>query len=375
MLTLFLISCGALIAVLLSSLLIKTPAKWFRALLAGVAACMVFFLIALCLQRVFKGIADFVNPWALLLVILPAGLLIAKTLWKQSFTPRLVYSRTAVLAGGKNLRAALTEWLPNLLYALALTLLVVALARPVSVDRTILPPTEGIDIILLMDVSASMQRQDFYPNRFTAAIRTADNFVQKRLNDRIGLVVFSRAAMLQAPLTLDHEAIRELLGALYLGIIDPNYTAIGDGLGVATAHLKDSQAKSKVIILLTDGANNAGSIDPRLAAKAAQAYGIKVYTVATASPPGSGIFSSNEEEIDESLLLEIANETGGKFYRAKNEMELSKIYNTINELEKTEFTQSIQTSQSDFYLPFVLAGLLCLGLGILLEKLILIRVP
>lgn len=290
MLTLFLISCGALIAVLLSSLLIKTPAKWFRALLAGVAACMVFFLIALCLQRVFKGIADFVNPWALLLVILPAGLLIAKTLWKQSFTPRLVYSRTAVLAGGKNLRAALTEWLPNLLYALALTLLVVALARPVSVDRTILPPTEGIDIILLMDVSASMQRQDFYPNRFTAAIRTADNFVQKRLNDRIGLVVFSRAAMLQAPLTLDHEAIRELLGALYLGIIDPNYTAIGDGLGVATAHLKDSQAKSKVIILLTDGANNAGSIDPRLAAKAAQAYGIKVYTVATASPPGSGIF-------------------------------------------------------------------------------------
>ena len=208
MLTLFLISCGALIAVLLSSLLINTPAKWFRALLAGVAACTVFFLIALFLQRVFKGIADFVNPWALLLVILPAGLLIAKTLWKQSFTPRLVYSRTAVLAGGKNLRAALTEWLPNLLYTLALTLLVVALARPVSVDRTILPPTEGIDIILLMDVSASMQRQDFYPNRFTAAIRTADNFVQKRLYDRIGLVVFSRAAMLQAPLTLDHEAIR-----------------------------------------------------------------------------------------------------------------------------------------------------------------------
>lgn len=375
MLTLFLISCGALIAALLSSLFIKTPAKWFHALLGGLAACAVFFLTATLFQRIFKGMAGFVNPWALLFIILPVSLLIAKTLWKQTFIPRLVYSRTALLAGQKNMRAELTQWLPTLLYTVALTLFVVALARPVSMDRTVLPPTQGIDIILLMDVSASMQRQDFYPNRFTAAIRTADNFVQKRLNDRIGLVVFSRAAMLQAPLTLDHEAIRELLGALYLGIIDPNYTAIGDALGVATAHLKDSRAKSKVIILLTDGANNAGSIDPRLAAKAAQAYGIKVYTVATASPPGSGIFSNSEEEIDESLLFEIANTTGGKFYRAKNEMELSKIYNTINELEKTEFTQSIQTSQNDFYLPFVLAGLLCLGAGIMLEKLILIRVP
>ncbi len=289
--------------------------------------------------------------------------------------PRVAYSRASVLAGRPSARAALTDWLPAGLYAGALVLFVVALARPVSLERAELPPTQGIDMILLMDASASMQRQDFYPNRFAAALRTADDFIKKRFNDRIGLVVFSRMAMLQAPLTLDHEAVRELLGALYLGVIDPNYTAIGDALGVAAAHLKDSQAKSKVIILLTDGASNAGTIDPRLAAKAAAAYGIKVYTVATASPPGSGAYSSEEEEIDEGLLMEIAKETGGQFYRAKNEMELAKIYETINELEKTEFTQSVLTSQSDFYLPFILLGIVLLGIGFALEKLFLIRVP
>ncbi|MCQ2411209.1 MAG: VWA domain-containing protein, partial [Elusimicrobiaceae bacterium] len=239
----------------------------------------------------------------------------------------------------------------------------------------VLPPTEGIDIILLMDVSASMQKQDFYPNRFVAAQNTALRFIAKRLNDRIGIVAFAQAALLQAPLTLDHEALEEYISSLYLGIVDPNFTAIGDGLAVAASHLKDSKAKSKVIILLTDGDSNAGAIEPLMAAKAAAAYGIRVYTVGTASAPGQNPYANAEDEINEALLLEIANATGGKFYRAKNEAELNQIYDTINELEKTTFQSASSINRTDAYQPLLLLALGCLLLGLLLENVFLIQVP
>ena len=162
---------------------------------------------------------------------------------------------------------------------------------------------------------------------------------------------------------------------MYLGVVDPNYTAIGDALGVAANHLKDSKAKSKIVILLTDGDSNAGTIAPQLAAKAAAAYGIRVYTVGTASAPGDGLYSSAEDEINEGLMMEIANVTGGKFYRAKNEAELTKIYDTINELEKTEFAPSSTIDRSDFYQPFLLLALGCLVAAFILEKLFFIKVP
>ena len=181
--------------------------------------------------------------------------------------------------------------------------------------------------------------------------------------------------MLQAPLTLDHDALQEYLSTLYLGIVDPNYTAIGDALAVAANHLKDSKAKSKVVILLTDGDSNAGTITPQLAAKAAAAYGIRVYTVGTASAPGDSLYSSAEDEINEGLLMEIANETGGKFYRAKNEAELTQIYDMINELEKTEFTPSSTIDRKDAYQPFLWAALVLILLAFGLEKLIFIKVP
>lgn len=375
MMTLFLISCVLLILVLLSSLFINLPEKVFSALIWTFGTLTTLLLAALIIQRLLGTKAAFANPWALLLLILPAGVLAAKSIWKKSFTPHVLYSRTQQTIQQASLRALLTQWLPVTLYTGALVLFVLALARPVLLRHTTIPPTQGVDIMLVMDVSASMQRQDFYPNRFAAAQRTADSFIQKRVNDRLGLVVFSRYAMLQAPLTLDHDAVRELLNALYLGIIDPTYTAIGDAVGVAISHLKDSQAKSKIIILLTDGDSNAGTIDPRLAAQAAASYGIKLYTIATASPPGSGVYSSQEEEINEGLLMEMAKTANGQFYRAKNEMELANIYDKINELEKTTFTYNIRTNQSDFYLPFVLAGLILLAAGLVLEKLFLIRVP
>ncbi|MBO5011346.1 MAG: VWA domain-containing protein [Elusimicrobiaceae bacterium] len=158
-------------------------------------------------------------------------------------------------------------------------------------------------------------------------------------------------------------------------MVDPNYTAIGDALGVAANHLKDSKAKSKVIILLTDGDSNAGAIEPLMAAKAAAAYGIRVYTVGTASAPGSNPYFNQADEINEGLMMEIAELTGGKYYRANNESELTKIYDTINELEKTEFSPSSTVSRTDYFQPVLLLALLCAALGLALEKLILIKVP
>lgn len=318
---------------------------------------------------------SFRYPWVLLLLVFPFLLLIVKALRRGNTARRINYPLVHLQFEQNSLRPFLTRWLPTLLYTLAMGLLIIALARPVMVDRTQLPPTEGVDIILLMDASASMQQKDFEPNRFVASQLTAKRFVEKRPSDRIGLVVFAKQAMLQAPLTLDHEALQAYISAMYLGMIDANYTAIGDALGVAANHLKNSQAKSKIIILLTDGDSNAGTIDPVMAAKAAATYGIRVYTIGAASAPGQTMYSSSEDEINEGLLLEIAQTTGGQFYRAQNAQQLSEIYNTINELEKTKFTPQITIHMQDKFTPFIMWALLCLLGAIVLEKLLLIRIP
>ena len=314
-------------------------------------------------------------PWALVLLILPVLLIVFKAGRHGSGARQINYPLIHLQFKSGSLRLLLTRWLPTLAYALAITLLVIALARPVKVDRTQLPPTEGVDIILLMDASASMQQKDFEPNRFVASQLTAKRFVEKRPSDRIGLVVFAKQAMLQAPLTLDHEALQAYISAMYLGMIDANYTAIGDALGVAANHLKDSKAKSKIIILLTDGDSNAGTIDPIMAAKAAASYGIRVYTIGAASAPGQTMYSSQEDEINEGLLLEIAQTTGGQFYRAKDTQQLNDIYNTINELEKTKFTPQVTVHMQDEFTPFIMLAIVALGVAVILEKLLLIRIP
>lgn len=312
-------------------------------------------------------------PWVLVLLIVPFSLLVVHVLRTPKRT--VAYPLAHVPKETFSLRQMATQWVAAVLYAMAMALLIIALARPVRLDRMPLPPTEGVDIMLLMDVSASMQNRDFEPNRFVAAQSTAQRFVEKRPTDRIGLVVFAKQAMLQAPLTLDHQALQEYIANMYLGMINPNFTAIGDGLGVAANHLKDSKAKSKVIILLTDGDSNAGTIDPVLAAKAAAAYGIRVYAIGAASAPGKTMYSSQEDEINEGLLLEIAQLTGGKFFRAQNAVELSEIYNTINELEKTSFTPPSSIQQQDRFVPFLWAALLLLAAAVVAEKLLFIKVP
>lgn len=371
----FITSVGLLLGALVGSLFVHSQSKWLTAAIAAAAALVFASACALLFTQLAGEQAEFMHPWAFLLLVIPFGVFLMHTLWRAILTGRINYSMAHLKAEQTSLRVLFTRWLPITLYTAALILMTAALARPVRIDRTVLPPSEGIDIILLMDVSASMQKQDFYPNRFVAAQQTADRFISKRLNDRIGVVAFARAAMLQAPLTLDHDALREYISALYLGIVDPNYTAIGDALGVAANHLKDSKAKSKVIILLTDGDSNAGAIEPLMAAKAAAAYGIRVYTVGTASAPGQNPYSSTADEINEGLMMEIASLTGGKYYRANNESELTKIYDTINELEKTEFAPSSTINRTDYFQPVLLLALLCTLLALTLEKLFLIKVP
>jgi len=376
MMTFFIISIGFFVGALLASLWANRLNRWWKAVFI-ISGCLVAIsLCALILEKGFAGQVEFVNPWALALLAVPCGILVAPLLAPMRFNRFLPFPLTHIDFQQTSLRVLLTRWLPRLIYALVLSLLVLALARPVKVDRTILPPTEGIDIILLMDVSASMQKNDFYPNRFVASQQTAKRFIDKRPSDRIGVVVFAESAMLQAPLTLDHDSLQEYISGMYIGMIRSGATAIGDALGVAANHLKDSKAKSKVIILLTDGNSNAGSIAPLLAAKAAASLGMRIYTIATArAPDQNDPYSNQEDEINEGLLLEIAQRTGGKFYRANNETELKKIYDKINELEKTEFAPSAIVQRTDTYEQFLWLALVLLAIGLIFEKILLIKVP
>ena len=375
MIYLLIICLGLFLGAATASLLTRKYATGITAVQFITAAGVLIASAGILFTRFSAGRVEFLHPWAFIFLLLPVAVLWAYTAGRKMFSRTIKYSLAHLKISQQSLRVLFTRWLPAILYTLALLLMSAALARPVRVDRTVLPPTEGIDIILLLDVSASMQKQDFYPNRFVAAQKTALRFISQRLNDRIGVVAFAKDALLQAPLTLDHEALSEYIASLYLGMVDPNYTAIGDGLAVSANHLKDSKAKSKIIILLTDGDSNAGTIEPLMAAKAAAAYGIRVYTIGTAAAPGKNPYANAKDEINEGLLLEIATKTGGKFYRANNENELSQIYDTINELEKTEFSPSTSIHRTDEYQSLLGLALCFLLLGLLLEKIFLIQVP
>ncbi len=371
---LFLISLLLLIVSLLVSIFSNRKKRLVDILTILFSITTSLLLCIVLLNRFYANQFAFLQPSYLVLLILPITIFITRIFWSTAFEPTLSYPSTQDLIPSFSVSTFFTRWLGLLCGVLALALLIVALSRPVTVNRSQLPPTQGVDIMMILDASASMNKNDFFPTRFVAAQKNAIRFIGKRFNDRIGLTIFAKNATLAAPLTLDHEAVQDLIASLYLGIVNPDATAIGDALGVASNHLKNSTAKSKIIVLLTDGSNNAGAVDPLLAAKAAAAYGIKVYAIGTASPPQESIFSSEEDEIDEGLLMSIANETGGAFYRAKNEQELQEIYNKINALEKTDFVQTAKISHYDAYRPFLLAALLLL-LVFCLSKLFFIRIP
>ncbi len=269
------------------------------------------------------------------------------------------------------------SWLPKLKHLLfvfrllALTLLIVALARPQTVDvSTRTKTTRGIDIVMAIDVSASMLAKDLSPNRLEALKKVAAEFIKGRPNDRIGLVEYAGESYTKTPITSDKAiVVRALKSIKYNNIIEGG-TAIGMGLATSVNRLKDSKAKSKVIILLTDGVNNSGFIDPKIASELAVEYGIKTYTIGLGTngmalspvgilPNGKFQYGRIQVEIDEELLKEIAKVTGGKYFRATNNQKLEDIYDEINKLERTEIEEFKYYNYEEKYrLLVILAGML-----------------
>ena len=319
---------------------------------------------------------EFANPkllWLLLLVPLAIVWYILRHKKQEASV------RFSDMSGFVKLPKTWKAYLRHLLFALkmaALALLIVALARPQSSSTNSTSNIEGIDIVMAMDVSGSMLARDLKPDRLTAAKNVASDFVKDRPSDRMGLVIFSGETFTQVPLTTDHGVMLNMLAEMKNGLIDDG-TAIGDGLATAISRLKDSEAISKVVILLTDGMNNAGSVDPYTAAEMAKLYGIRVYTIGvgtygTAPYPVQTPFGTQIQqvkvEIDEKLLTTIANSTGGKYFRANSNQKLDEIYQEIDKLERSKIeVTEFRRLHEEFY-PLVAWALALLLLEFLLRK-------
>jgi Ca-activated chloride channel family protein len=286
------------------------------------------------------GPIQFASPlWLLLLLLLPAWWLLAR----RRKPAAIVYSRVATLARGPHAGRTLARALA-ILRNLALATGMVALARPRSGAHAETSTSEGINIVIAFDISSSMLAQDFTPqNRLEVARAQIKSFVSARSSDRIGIVAFSGEALTQVPLTTDYPVVQAALDNLQPGQLEDG-TAIGTAIAVAANRLKDSPGKSKVLVLLTDGVNNRGSIDPRTAAKAAAQFGIKIYGIGVGTegmapvPVGRGLFGLRYEmqrvEIDDALLTDVANATGGKYFRARDPAALQRITQQIDALER-----------------------------------------
>lgn len=319
---------------------------------------------------------EFVNPWVLYWLLLVP--LVGFWYWwrLRSRKVNLTISSIEAIKGLTTWRSRLYPFLP-LLRGLSMIAMIIALARPQLSLKEEEIKAEGIDIVLIMDISSSMLAQDFQPNRLEVSKAVAKEFIDKRTFDRIGLVVFAGESFTQCPLTTDHRVVKDFLDQLQCGMLDDG-TAIGMGLASAVNRMKDSQAKSKVVILLTDGVNNSGYIKPMTAAEIAVEMDTKVYTIGVGSrgqalspvsrrSDGRYIFGMANVEIDERLLNDIAKLTGGQYYRATDEASLEEIYNEIDKLEKTEMEVTIFKRYSEEFRPFLIFGLVVLLLELLLR--------
>lgn len=318
------------------------------------------------------------NPhWLwLLLLLIPV---IAYQVWKHLYrkSPSLTFSDTSGLKNLSGNWRSYGIWLAPFLQWIAFALVVVAMARPQYKNTTVERNAEGIDIVFTLDISTSMKAEDLKPNRLEAAKEVAEKFINKRVSDRIGLVLFARKSFTMVPPTLDYKLLKQLLEDVEMGVVEDG-TAIGMGIATAVNRLKDSNAKSKVIILLTDGQNNSGEIDPVTAADLAVSHDIKIYTIGAGSrgtapyPVKDPIFGNRYQnikvDIDEEMLKKIANLTGGEYFRATDTERLKEIYAQINKLEKTKIEEVIYTDYEDLYPRFLLPGILLLVLSIVSER-------
>ena len=270
---------------------------------------------------------------------------------------------------------AALRFMPDVVLGLALSFGIIALARPQHTDERVEQSGRGIDIVLALDVSGSMEIEDLRPNRLEAAKRIATDFLKSRAGDRLALVAFAGAAYSLAPLTTDYDLLREDLASLRVGMIALDGTAIGTALGVATNRLRESTAKSRVCILLSDGENNAGSLDPLLAAQLAHAYGIRIYTIGLGKdgfvPYGQdslGRARYVQTRLDETTMRQLAAAAAGQFFRATDTGALRQVFNQINRLEKSEIKQLRFRNTKDFYRPYLWLSIALWLLWLLLKS-------
>ena len=321
----------------------------------------------------------FEYPYLLWLLAIPV-LLIFRYLWIEikDRRPHLRVSRLEAWEAGGRSVLEIVRHIPFALRIAALSLIIVAIARPRSSTQVEKRDTEGIDIVFAMDVSTSMLARDFDPDRLSAAKDIAIEFIAQRPSDRMGIVVFAGESYTQCPLTTDRATLINLMKDVQTDLIEDG-TAIGNGLATAVARLKDSDAKSRVVILLTDGVNNMGEIDPEMATEIAKTYGIRVYTIGVGAngeapypmqTPWGIEIRRIPVEIDEPLLNNIADGTGGRYFRATDNTKLQEIYAEIGRMEKTRTTVDSFPVYKDLFGKYALAALLCLALELLLSALL-----
>jgi Ca-activated chloride channel family protein len=326
-------------------------------------------------------VTRFANPLLLVLLVLVGLFLYVEFRLARRRRAAVRYPALAAVKRAAEGGVPWKRYLRPVSRALALTLLVAAIARPQAGSGSESVLTEGIDIVVAIDASGSMKAEDFKPkNRLAVAKEVFADFVRGRASDRIGLVVFAAQSFTQCPLTLDYNALLALAESVEIGMIDESSTAIGTAIATAANRLRESDADSKVIILLTDGRNNAGEIDPITAAEAAQALGIRIYTIGAGTPEGGPIpiddpvwgrrYVNVATDLDEEMLGEIAEVTGGRYYRAKTPGMLADVFKQIGELETTEIEVKHFTTYTELAPRFIIAGLVLLLVELVIAALI-----
>ena len=302
------------------------------------------------------------------------------------FTARkngLKFSSVKILQQNKS-KKTVKHLIGKSFFCCGIILSLAALARPQTAQKTDNLRLQGIDIAMILDVSGTMQSVDFSPNRLEAARKTIDEFITARTSDRISLIIFAGTAYTRIPLTLDHEVVRESLASVTFDSVNQDGTAIGMAISTGINRLRKSSAASKIIILVTDGDNNAGDIDPGTASRLAAESGIKIYTIGIGSdrlvlpvrgPFGQTQYRQYEGGFDEALLKRIAETTGGRYFRAADSGSLKQVFETINQLEKTEFENENFREYNELAFAFIKAALIFMLIGIFLDKFYFIQIP
>ncbi len=329
------------------------------------------------------------SPWAFALI--PVFVLLGAWAYYQSRkkSPTVQYSSLQVIKGlGRGWRTRVL-WLPAVVLLFGVGLLILGLARPQRADTKVRKNVEGIDIMLVLDVSDSMLIEDMKPNRLEASKAMLTEFVKRRSTDRLGLVVFSGESYTRVPLTLDYKVLLESIAAIKISRNIKMGTAIGVALANGTARLKDSTARSRVMVFLTDGENNSGTIDPETALEIAKGYGLRIYTIGAGRDGDAQLpvetqdafgrkvkrYQPIHSKVNDELLGKMASDTGGKYYRATDNESLKKVFTDIDRLERTKIDVNQYTKYAELYQPWVEWGILLLALSTLLQVTILRRAP